>query len=139
MHQDMLGSITSRCSGKRKSSLGYACLKHRRALEREDKRCSSVLLLSHSKTLTTMPQKLYQFLDERRKTVVNYRPGGRWCHKCRTSYYREIRMVSLFLVIIKTVRFCFELFFFHKARNVMCRCSVLLSVVYNRHNLIEQH
>ena len=80
---------------------GYACLKHRRALEREDERCSSVLLLSHSKTLTTIPQKLCQFLDERGKTVVNYQPGGRWCHKCRTSYYREIRMVSLFLVFIK--------------------------------------
>ena len=31
--------------------VGYACLKHRRALEKEDKRCSSVLSSSHSKNL----------------------------------------------------------------------------------------
>ena len=29
--------------------VGYACLKHRRALEKEDERCSSALSRSHSK------------------------------------------------------------------------------------------
>ena len=71
--------------------VGYACLKHRRALDKEDERCSSALSRSHSKKLSTIPQKLYQFFDERGKTVVNYRPGGKWCNKCRTSYYREIK------------------------------------------------
>ena len=57
--------------------LGYACLKHRRALEKEDERCSSVLSSSHSKSLTSIPRKLYPFHDERDKTVESYRPGGK--------------------------------------------------------------
>ena len=56
----------------------YACFKHRRALAKEDDRCSSVLLKNHSKKLLAIPQKLYQFLDDRGKTVDNYRPGGKW-------------------------------------------------------------
>ena len=77
----------------------YACFKHRRALAKEDDRCSSVLLKNHSKKLLAIPQKLYQFLDDRGKTVDNYRPGGKWCNNCRTLYYREFKtniMVSGF-------------------------------------------
>ena len=71
--------------------VGYACLKHRRALEKEDERCSSVLSGSHSQTLLSIPRKLYQFNDERGKTIKGYRPGGKWCNKCRACYYRTIK------------------------------------------------
>ena len=60
--------------------VGYACLRHQRALEREDERYSSVLSGSHSKTLTSILRKLYQFHDERGKTITGYRPGGMWCN-----------------------------------------------------------
>jgi hypothetical protein len=36
-----------------------------------------VLLESHSKKLATIPQRLYQFLDERGKAVENHRPGSK--------------------------------------------------------------
>ena len=62
--------------------VGYACLKHRRALEKEDERYSSVLSSSHSKNLMSIPRKLYQFHDQWGKTVESYRPGGKWCNKC---------------------------------------------------------
>ena len=71
--------------------VGYACLKHRRPLEKEDERCSSVLSRSHSKTLRSIPRKLYQFHDERGKTIEGHRPGGKWCNKCRACYYRKIK------------------------------------------------
>ena len=70
--------------------VGYACLKHRRALEKGNKRCSSVLSSSHSKNLMSIPGKLNQFHDERGKTVESYRPGGKWCNKCQACYYRKI-------------------------------------------------
>ena len=59
------------------SVLGYVCLKHRRALEKEDERCSSVLSSSHFKSLLSIPRKLYRFHDERDKTVESYSPGGK--------------------------------------------------------------
>ena len=71
--------------------VGYASLKYRRALEKEDERCSSVLSSSHSKNLMSIPRKLYQFHDERGKTVDGYRPGGKWYNKCRACYYRKIK------------------------------------------------
>ena len=71
--------------------VGYACLKHRRAHEKEDERFSSVLSRSHSENLMSIPRKLYQFHDERGKTVESYRPGGKWCNKCRAYYYRKIK------------------------------------------------
>ena len=71
--------------------VGYACLKHQRALEKEDELCSSVLSSSHSKNLMSIPRKLYQFHDAQGKTVESYRPGGKWCNKCRACYYRKIK------------------------------------------------
>ena len=63
--------------------VGYACLKHLRALEKKkDERFSSVLSSSHSENLMSIPRKLYQFHDEQDKTVESYRPGGKWCNKC---------------------------------------------------------
>ena len=88
----------ARCLGVKQGN-AHACLKHRRALEKEDDRCSSVLLKSHSKKLLAIPQKLFEFLDERGRMVNNYRPGGEWCNNCRTSYYREFKtniMMSVF-------------------------------------------
>ena len=56
----------------------FACLKHRRGLAKEDDRCSSTLLKTHSKKLLAIPQKLYQFLDDRGRMVNNYlaQPSG---------------------------------------------------------------
>ena len=54
--------------------VGYACLKHRRALEKEDERCSSVLSSSHSKNLMSIPRKLYQFHDQRGKNCRELPP-----------------------------------------------------------------
>ena len=86
-------TTTSLACGKerRLAGVGYTCLKLRRALGKEDERCSSVLSGSHSKTLMSIPQKLYQFHDERGKTIKGYRPGGKWCNKCRACYYRKIK------------------------------------------------
>ena len=56
--------------------VGYACLKRWGALEKEDERCSSVLSSSHSKTLMSTLQKLYQFHDEpSRRQVVQQVPS----------------------------------------------------------------
>ena len=88
--------------------LGYACLKHRRALEKEDERCSSVLSSSHSKSLMRIPRKLYRFHDKRDKTVESYRPGGKLCNKCRAYYYRKLKTnkrMSL-LACVHTCFFC---------------------------------
>ena len=84
----------------------FACLKHRRALAKEDDRCSSTLSKTHSKKLLAIPQKLYQFLDDRGRMVNNYRPGGKWCNNCRAAYYREFKtnvMVSVFHLHCSTV------------------------------------
>ena len=71
--------------------VGYACLKHRRALDKGNERGSSVLSSSHSKNLMSIPGKLNQFHDELGKTVESYRPGGKWCNKCQACYYRKIK------------------------------------------------
>ena len=90
--------------------VGYACLKHRRALEKEDERCSFVLSSSHSKNLMSIPRTLYQFHDEWGKTVKSYCPGGKWCNKCWACYYRKIktneRVSLLACVITRSLHLC---------------------------------
>ena len=70
---------------------GSVCLKHRRMLEKEDERCSSLLSRSHSKQLMAVPRKLYQYLDDHGKLEAYYRPGCKWCNKCRTVYYEKVK------------------------------------------------
>ena len=103
--------------------VGYACLKHRRALEKGNKRCSSVLSSSHSKNLMTIPGKLNQFHDKRGKTVESYRPGGKWCNKCQACYYRKIK-TNKRVSLLACVHTCFFEGWW------ICSCNVLPSVGY---------
>ena len=65
------------------------CLKHQRELDKSDERCLSVLSTTHSKKLMAILRRVYKFLDERGKDVLDYRPGSNWCNACRACYYKE--------------------------------------------------
>ena len=65
------------------------CLKHWRSIEKDDNRCSSTLSETHSPKLTAIPRGLYNYIDHRGENSKKYRPGSKWCHKCRASCYNQ--------------------------------------------------
>ena len=65
------------------------CLRHRRAIERQDDRCSSPFEERHSKKLTAIPVSLYGILDKKGKTNKNYQPGSKWCNACKGKFYKN--------------------------------------------------
>ena len=51
--------------------------------------CSSPLLEKHSKKLTDIPTSLYAVLNSRGENKENYCPGSKWCHACKSKFYKE--------------------------------------------------
>lgn len=69
--------------------LTKVCLKHLRSIEKEDSRCSATFSETHSNKLTAIPRSLYEHIDTRGKKDKEYRPGSKWCYKCRASCYNQ--------------------------------------------------
>ena len=65
------------------------CLKHWRSIEKNDNRCSSTLSETHSPKLTAIPRGLYHYIDKQGGKTKKYRPGSKWCFKCRASCYKQ--------------------------------------------------
>lgn len=65
------------------------CLKHWRSIEKSDNRCSSTLSETHSPKLTLIPRGLYNYIDKQGEKSKKYRPGSKWCYKCRASCYKQ--------------------------------------------------
>jgi len=65
------------------------CLKHWRSIEKDDNRCSSTLSETHSPKLPAIPRGLYNYIDHHGENSKKYRPGSKWCYKCRASCYNQ--------------------------------------------------
>ncbi len=65
------------------------CLKHLRTIEKKDNRCSCLLSETHSQKLSVIPRGMYEHLDKQGETNTNYRPGSKWCYKCRAAWYSQ--------------------------------------------------
>lgn len=64
------------------------CQRHFDEIRREDnKRCSCPSSWGHSEKLHGHPilRRFYQILDEVGANCISYKPGTRWCNKCRTE------------------------------------------------------
>ena len=63
------------------------CQKHFDQIRREDdKKCSCPSTWGHSRKLHghRIPTHYYRFLDQVGQNSSSYKPGTRWCNKCRT-------------------------------------------------------
>lgn len=71
----------------------WICLKHRNIIVREDKRCSCPSSWGHSKKLAedVIPERLFPVFDDIGSNVPGYRPGARWCFKCKRMADQKFR------------------------------------------------
>ena len=77
-----------RCYGK---GCGYTT-SHKSTGDRSRRVTTDVrLLLSETQgpKLTSIPRGLYHYIDKQGRKTKKYRPGSKWCYKCRASCYKQ--------------------------------------------------
>lgn len=91
----ILGLSKELCRVAQVPTSSFACLSHRRELEKQNKRCSCPLA-THSSGLSAIPipGRLYQFFDELGATQNKYQPGTRWCLSCRNAFKKDEQVTA---------------------------------------------
>ena len=76
------------CRAGRLEPYEFICQQHFDQIRREDdKTCSRSSTWGHSRKLHghPVPFRFYRILDQVGRSSASYKPGTRWCNKCRTE------------------------------------------------------